>query len=137
MHPPTQKYGILEFTKGDEIIQLGYTFGKAFIKKWREDGTLASRFGIVDGKGYRRQRRASHAFARSGSRMVPDEFTPSPVTPESAASQAQSLSKGSSGTNSFVNPNAPSGSKEGSTQALNSPDDEKVQGFGRSRRLSL
>lgn len=40
MRPPIDDYGTLEFGKFDEIVQVGYRFGKDFLQKLRDDGRL-------------------------------------------------------------------------------------------------
>ena len=40
MRPPIDGYGTLEFAKFDEIYQVGYEFGKQFLGKLRDKGTL-------------------------------------------------------------------------------------------------
>jgi lysophospholipid hydrolase len=46
MHPPVVKYGVLQFEKFQEIYEAGYEYGKEFVRKWEEDGTLEDRFGV-------------------------------------------------------------------------------------------
>ena len=40
MRPPIDPYGTLEFSKFDEIYEVGYTYGKKFLEKLRAEGTL-------------------------------------------------------------------------------------------------
>ena len=40
MRPPIDAYGTLEFGKFDELYQLGYTFGKEYLDKLRNEGSL-------------------------------------------------------------------------------------------------
>ncbi|KAJ2893016.1 patatin-like serine [Zalerion maritima] len=40
MRPPVDDYGTLDFGKFDEIYELGYKFGKEFLQKLRENGSL-------------------------------------------------------------------------------------------------
>lgn len=40
MRPPIDDYGTLDFAKFDEITQLGYTYGQAFLQQLREKGLL-------------------------------------------------------------------------------------------------
>lgn len=40
MRPPIDPYGTLEFSKFDEIYEVGYTYGKQFLEKLRAEGTL-------------------------------------------------------------------------------------------------
>jgi lysophospholipid hydrolase len=136
-HPPTAKYGILEFGKAEEIVAMGYDFGRSMIKRWHEDGTLASKFGILDKGMYMRRRRASHGITvRSGSRMEA-ELTPSPSTPgdsSSISSGRGTLKKGSTVLGSFLG--GSSGLKDDEIKDEGAEVD-KAQGFARSRRLSL
>jgi predicted acylesterase/phospholipase RssA/CRP-like cAMP-binding protein len=66
MRPPIDAYGTLEFSKFDEIYELGYAYGKEFLAKVRENGDLKGVVGHWDEseeeKGLRRTmapRRAS------------------------------------------------------------------------------
>lgn len=40
MRPPVDPYGTLDFGKFDEIYQMGYTFGKQFLERVRNEGAL-------------------------------------------------------------------------------------------------
>ncbi|OJK01273.1 hypothetical protein ASPACDRAFT_115908 [Aspergillus aculeatus ATCC 16872] len=40
MRPPIDKYGTLEFAKFDEIYQVGYTYGKEYLEKLKNEGSL-------------------------------------------------------------------------------------------------
>lgn len=40
MRPPVEPYGTLDFSKFDEIYQVGYTYGKSFLGGLREEGVL-------------------------------------------------------------------------------------------------
>lgn len=40
MRPPIDSYGTLEFAKFDEIYQVGYTYGKQYLAKLRDQGLL-------------------------------------------------------------------------------------------------
>lgn len=40
MRPPVEPYGTLEFSKFDEIYQVGYQYGKKYLEGLREDGVL-------------------------------------------------------------------------------------------------
>ena len=40
MRPPIDEYGTLDFGKFDEIYQVGYTYGQAFLGKLRDEGVL-------------------------------------------------------------------------------------------------
>lgn len=40
MRPPIEAYGTLDFAKFDELYQLGYKYGQAFMKNLREQGKL-------------------------------------------------------------------------------------------------
>ncbi|KAI9018185.1 acyl transferase/acyl hydrolase/lysophospholipase, partial [Hyaloraphidium curvatum] len=136
LHPPTAKYGILEFGKGEDIVALGYDFGRSIIKKWREDGTLAS-FGIVDGRPYPRHRRASHGVPPTSSGSVV-------ATPSGTRSSAAKLSRGSTvpvamegtGTSEAgrsATPTADRGEGDEDGEARMGSSDS----FSRSRRYSL
>ena len=66
MRPPIDAYGTLEFSKFDEIYQVGYAYGKEFLARLRDKGELQGVVGAWDeseeGKGLRRTmapRRAS------------------------------------------------------------------------------
>jgi predicted acylesterase/phospholipase RssA/CRP-like cAMP-binding protein len=66
MRPPIDAYGTLEFSKFDELYELGYVYGKEFLAKIRENGDLKGVVGHWDEseeeKGLRRTmapRRAS------------------------------------------------------------------------------
>lgn len=66
MRPPIDAYGTLDFAKFDEIYEVGYAYGKAFLAKIREKGDLKGVVGHWDEseeeKGLRRTmapRRAS------------------------------------------------------------------------------
>lgn len=166
MHPPTQKYGLLEFTKADEIIAMGYEFGRSMVKKWREDGTLASRFGITsEQRQLVSRRRASHGVSStSGSRMSlgRGDATPgsSPVTPmddstPSAGSGVPPLRRGTTFTASHLADSGvqtPAGTESGPAPITAEPSHEAVgngspggngsdaangKGFSHSRRYSL
>jgi lysophospholipid hydrolase len=40
MRPPVDEYGTLEFGKFDEIYQVGYKFGQAYLAEMRDKGVL-------------------------------------------------------------------------------------------------
>ncbi|KAK4231348.1 lysophospholipase NTE1 [Podospora fimiseda] len=40
MRPPIDEYGTLDFGKFDEIYKVGYSFGKAYMQKLRDEGVL-------------------------------------------------------------------------------------------------
>ncbi|PWY79201.1 lysophospholipase Nte1 [Aspergillus heteromorphus CBS 117.55] len=40
MRPPVDQYGTLEFSKFDEIYQVGYAYGKEFLEKLKSEGSL-------------------------------------------------------------------------------------------------
>ncbi|KAJ3090881.1 phosphatidylcholine and lysophosphatidylcholine phospholipase [Quaeritorhiza haematococci] len=46
MHPQVSQFGTLEFGQFKKIYEAGYVCGKEMVERWREDGTLAKRFGI-------------------------------------------------------------------------------------------
>ncbi|EMC93099.1 hypothetical protein BAUCODRAFT_273535 [Baudoinia panamericana UAMH 10762] len=62
MRPPIEPYGTLEFGKFDEIYQVGYQFGKRYLEKLRQEGTLPIQEDTEERKNLRRTmapRRAS------------------------------------------------------------------------------
>ncbi|RKP01682.1 hypothetical protein CXG81DRAFT_11694, partial [Caulochytrium protostelioides] len=46
LKPNVSRFGTLEFGKFDEILEIGYQYGKDVVAAWERDGTLAHRFGI-------------------------------------------------------------------------------------------
>ncbi|KAL1965489.1 hypothetical protein VTN77DRAFT_5745 [Rasamsonia byssochlamydoides] len=40
MRPPIDRYGTLEFSKFDEIYEVGYAYGKAYLERLKNEGTL-------------------------------------------------------------------------------------------------
>ena len=62
MRPPIDVYGTLEFAKFDEIYQVGYEYGKEFLRKLRDKGVLPGTEETEEKKNLRRTmapRRAS------------------------------------------------------------------------------
>lgn len=62
MRPPIDSYGTLDFGKFDEIYQVGYKFGKEYLAKMKENGTLPINEETEEKKALRRTmapRRAS------------------------------------------------------------------------------
>ncbi|KAK5108966.1 phosphatidylcholine and lysophosphatidylcholine phospholipase [Meristemomyces frigidus] len=62
MRPPIEAYGTLEFSKFDEIYQVGYQFGKKYLEGLREEGVLPVMDGTEEERNLRRTmapRRAS------------------------------------------------------------------------------
>ncbi|KAI9346047.1 hypothetical protein DFJ73DRAFT_626410 [Zopfochytrium polystomum] len=62
LKPPVTGFGIMQFDKFKDILQVGYKYGKETVHKWEKDGTLERDFGVAVGSkgGDRRSgRRAS------------------------------------------------------------------------------
>ncbi|KAN0070974.1 hypothetical protein V8E54_011139 [Elaphomyces granulatus] len=62
MRPPIDRYGTLEFSKFDEIYEVGYAFGKEFLERLKNEGSLPVHEETTEDKKLRRTmapRRAS------------------------------------------------------------------------------
>jgi predicted acylesterase/phospholipase RssA len=62
MRPPIDRYGTLEFSKFDEIYEVGYAFGKKFLERLKNEGSLPVHEETTEDKKLRRTmapRRAS------------------------------------------------------------------------------
>lgn len=54
--PPVSHYGVLDFGKFEEIVKIGYTYGKKIVSEWEAQGILKK---MVFKKKLKRKRRNS------------------------------------------------------------------------------